>query len=131
MDNDTEEIAPITYDSHTMRFQLNWPFVDGVDEQPDPLVVYLVVGVNEDGRPRSMFFHGSELGELSHGMLAALAMSASVGLRHGVPIETTIRQWRATRFPPEGFTGDPDFPKCTSILDAFGQWLHAKFVKHD
>ena len=43
-------------------------------------------------------------------------------------IEKIIKQWKNTRFPPEGFTGDPRFPRCTSLLDLCAQWMQDMFT---
>jgi ribonucleoside-diphosphate reductase alpha chain len=124
---------PTDRESITKRLQLVWPDHPcphcGAEQHADKrLRVYATVGLYEDGTPGELFFSGDRMGKFPHGVLHNLAMMASLALQYGAPIEKVIAQWRSTRFPPEGFTGDKEFPRCTSLLDYVARWLEARFV---
>lgn len=122
--------------SVTKRFELRWPEkiceeCGAESRRSQTLRVYVTVGFYDDGRPGEIFFSADRMGRFPHGMLCALAMATSIAWQHGVPLESTIKQWRATKFPPEGFTGEEEFPLCTSLLDYVAQWLEARFVRKE
>jgi ribonucleoside-diphosphate reductase alpha chain len=117
------EYPPYERESITRKFSVVWP------KNEDRLELYLTVGLYEDGRPCDFFFDTSKMGDFPHGVLHALAMMTSIALQYGCPIGKIIKQWRATKFLPEGFTGDPEFKICTSLLDFIGRWLEKKFAK--
>ncbi len=117
---------PIERHSMNKKFQLQWPPDD--DGNIETLELYLIVGLYDNGQPGELIFFGSKVGDHLHGLLAALAITASRALKHGCPIEKVISKWRGTQFEPRGFTGDPEFPRCGSILDYLAQYLEARFV---
>lgn len=62
-------------------------------------------------------------GSLASGVLDALAISLSIGLQYGVPIEVYTSKFIHTRFEPSGFTGDKEYPRASSVVDLLGRWL--------
>lgn len=108
------------------KFELKWP--PDKNGYVETFELYLIVGLYEDGTPGELFFACSKVGDHLHGLLAALAMASSKALQHGCPIEKVIAKWKGTQFDPRGFTGDPEFPRCGSILDYVAQYLGARFV---
>jgi len=123
---------PINRQSLTRRFSAPWPEERcphcGEIIRADKLRIYTTVSLYDAGNPGEIFFSADQIGGFAHGLMASLAMATSIALQYGAPIEKIVKQWRATRFPPEGFTGDPDFPRCTSLLDLVGQWLEKRFI---
>ena len=51
------------------------------------------------------------------GLTEALGVAASIGLQHGVPLQTLVSQFVSLRFDPSGHTDDVEIPVATSILD--------------
>jgi ribonucleoside-diphosphate reductase alpha chain len=58
----------------------------------------------------------------------SFATAISLSLQHGVPLQLLIDKFSRTRFEPSGFTGNPEIPRATSIMDYIFRWLAAKFV---
>lgn len=107
--------------SMTRKFSLPRPDGDA------PFKIYATVGLYEDGRPGEIFFTADRPGSLERGLLNALGIAISIGLQHGVSLSTFTKQLRGMRFEPAGFTGDPELPSCSSILDCVARWLEKKF----
>jgi ribonucleoside-diphosphate reductase alpha chain len=88
---------------------------------------YATVGMYPDGRPGEIFVTMSQEGTFASGMADAFAKMVSIALQYGVPPENIIRQLRHMRFAPDGFTGDPDIPVASSVVDFLVQWLAKTF----
>jgi ribonucleoside-diphosphate reductase alpha chain len=58
----------------------------------------------------------------------SFATAISLALQHGVPIKLLVDKFSRTRFEPAGFTGNPEIPRATSIMDYLFRWLGSKFV---
>lgn len=108
----------------TRKFQIKY-----VDEsgQAQVLKFYVQVGMYPDGRIGEIFIKGDKVGGLISGALDALAMMISIGLQHGVPLGLITEKLRHHRWGPSGFTGDKDFPSCSSMYDLVAQFLQARF----
>lgn len=89
---------------------------------------YLHVGLYPDGSLGEMFITMAKEGSTISGMMGAFATSISIGLQHGVPIETFINKFKHTRFEPSGYTNNEDIRMAQSILDYIFRWLELKFV---
>ena len=116
---------PMDRESVVKKFEVSWP---ASGDQTEKLELYMIIGMYEDGSPCDLFFACSKTGSFAHGLLSSLAMMTSIAWQHGCPVEKTIKQWRGTQFPPRGFTGDKEFPRCGSLLDYLAQYLEARFV---
>jgi len=88
---------------------------------------YLTVGLYGDGRPGELFITMGKEGSFASGIADAFAKMVSISLQYGVPLENVIRQLRHMRFSPEGFTGDPDIPTASSVVDFLAQWFAKTF----
>jgi ribonucleoside-diphosphate reductase alpha chain len=51
------------------------------------------------------------------GMLNMFAISVSMGLQYGVPLEKYVENFTFTRFEPSGMTDHPNVKICTSVID--------------
>ena len=78
---------------------------------------YVTVGEYEDGRPGEVFMKVSKQGSTLAGIMDAFSISVSLGLQHGVPLETYVRKYTNMRFEPAGMTDDPDLRIATSLVD--------------
>ncbi len=88
---------------------------------------YLTVGLYPDGKPGELFITMGKEGSFASGLADAFAKMVSISLQYGVPLENLIRQLRHMRFSPDGFTGDPDVPAASSVVDFLAQWLEKTF----
>lgn len=73
----------------------------------------------------------SDLSAFLRGVLDQLAISVSVGLQRGIPLETYIEKFRGTRFPPAGPTKNKAIPLATSIVDYIFRYLGDRYVKRE
>ena len=89
---------------------------------------YVHVGLYEDGRPGELFIKMSKEGSTLSGVMDTLALSISMNLQYGVPLEVLCRKLVHTRFEPMGMTANKEIPMVTSIMDYLGRWLALKFL---
>lgn len=113
---------PVERESVTRKFELVWPHGEHVS-------FYITVGLYENGDPGEIAVATAKMGEFPHGVFRALAMAASLALQYGAPMSAIVAQWRGTRFPPEGFTPDPRYRRCSSLLDLVARWLDDEFCR--
>lgn len=89
---------------------------------------YLTVGLYEDGLPGEIFIKMSKEGSTLSGIMDALALSISMNLQYGVPLEVLVSKFTHSRFEPAGMTGNRDIPMVKSIMDYIGRYLALKFL---
>jgi hypothetical protein len=75
------------------------------------------VGEYADGQPGELFIRMAKQGSTMAGLTESLGIAVSVGLQHGVPLATFVKQFINLRFEPAGVTGDAEIRLATSILD--------------
>ena len=92
---------------------------------------YIHVGLYETGEPGEIFVRMAKEGSTISGLMDTFATAISLALQHGVPLRLLVDKFSRTRFEPSGFTGNPDIPRATSIMDYMFRWLASKFVKRD
>ena len=92
---------------------------------------YLTVGLYDDGAPGEIFIRMSKEGSTLSGIMDALALSMSMNLQYGVPLEVIVGKFTHSRFEPSGMTGNRDIPMVKSIIDYIGRWLALKFLPKD
>lgn len=92
---------------------------------------YLTVGLFEDGTPGEVFIIMSTAGSFLSGIMDAFAVSLSMNLQYGVPLEALISKLTNVRFEPSGMTGNKEIPIAKSIVDYIGRWLALKFLDAD
>ncbi|MDA8269876.1 MAG: vitamin B12-dependent ribonucleotide reductase [Actinomycetota bacterium] len=78
---------------------------------------YVTVGEYDDGRPGELFAKVSKQGSTLAGIMDAFSIGISLGLQHGVPLETYVSKFTNMRFEPAGMTDDPDLRIATSLVD--------------
>ncbi len=89
---------------------------------------YLHLGMYEDGSLGEMFIRMAKEGSTISGMMDAFALSVSLGLQHGVPLETFISKFKHTRFEPSGFTSNPDVRMAQSVIDYLFRYMEHRFL---
>jgi ribonucleoside-diphosphate reductase alpha chain len=89
---------------------------------------YFTVGLFDDGNPGELFIKMSKEGSTLSGIMDALALSISLNLQYGVPLEVLISKFCHSRFEPSGMTSNKEIPIVKSIMDYMGRWLAVKFL---
>ncbi|MGI6246065.1 MAG: vitamin B12-dependent ribonucleotide reductase [Pseudochelatococcus sp.] len=80
--------------------------------------VYLRTGEYADGRLGEIFLDMHKEGAAFRAMMNNFAISISLGLQYGVPLEEYVEAFTFTRFEPAGFVqGNESVRNATSILD--------------
>jgi len=92
---------------------------------------YIHVGLYDTGEPGEIFVRMAKEGSTISGLMDSFATAISLALQHGVPLRLLIDKFSRTRFEPAGFTGNPEIPRATSIMDYIFRWLAAKFVREE
>ncbi len=92
---------------------------------------YIHVGMYDDGTPGEIFIKMSKEGTTLSGVMDTLALSLSMNLQYGVPLEVLCDKLVNCRFEPSGFTQNPEIPMAKSLMDYLGRWLALKFMSKD
>ncbi len=80
--------------------------------------IYLRTGEYEDGRLGEIFLDMHKEGAAFRSLMNAFAISISLGLQYGVPLEEYVDAFVFTKFEPNGIVqGNPHIKMATSIID--------------
>ncbi|MCI0449464.1 MAG: vitamin B12-dependent ribonucleotide reductase [Chlorobi bacterium] len=80
--------------------------------------VYLRTGEYENGQLGEIFIDMHREGAAFRSLMNCFAISVSLGLQHGVPLEEFVDAFVYTRFEPNGIViGNPNIKMTTSIID--------------
>jgi ribonucleoside-diphosphate reductase alpha chain len=79
--------------------------------------VWLRTGEYPDGRLAEIFIDTYKEGTVVRSMMNMFAISISLALQYGVPLEKLVEKFVFTRFEPAGMTDHPNVKICTSIID--------------
>jgi ribonucleoside-diphosphate reductase alpha chain len=80
--------------------------------------IFLRTGQYEDGTLGEIFIDMHKEGAAFRSLMNCFAMSVSIGLQYGVPLQTYVDQFTFTRFEPQGLVeGHPYVKMSTSIVD--------------
>ncbi|HEY8491222.1 MAG TPA: LAGLIDADG family homing endonuclease [Dehalococcoidia bacterium] len=90
---------------------------------------YLTVGLYDDGTPGEIFVKIAKEGSTVSGLMDAVALLTSIALQYGVPLQDLAAKLKNTRFEPSGWTGNPEIPQATSLLDYIFRWLEQQFIE--
>ena len=90
---------------------------------------YIHVGLYDSGEPGEIFIRMAKEGSTISGLMDSFATAVSLALQHGVPLRLLVDKFSRMRFEPSGFTGNPELPRATSVMDYLFRWLGAKFVR--
>ncbi|GAA5123936.1 TSCPD domain-containing protein [Pseudonocardia adelaidensis] len=91
---------------------------------------FVIANADEAGALGEVFAKFGKEGSTTAGLMELLSIAISLGLQHGVPLETFVAKFRGQRFEPMGMTDDPDIPIATSVGDYLARrlahdWLDA------
>lgn len=109
----------------TRRFKIK--YLDEITGEPKVLRFYITANVFPDGRLAEVFVRGDKVGGLLGGALDTWAVMFSLAMQHSIPMASITEKLRHQRFGPSGFTGDAEYPSCTSMFDLIAQWLDKQF----
>ncbi|GAA0536043.1 hypothetical protein [Saccharopolyspora thermophila] len=78
---------------------------------------HLTTNAYPDGKLGELWVHVDGQGTPISGFLASLSTAVSLGLQHGVPLETYVARYAGMRFDPSGPVADPDIGYAHSLPD--------------
>ncbi len=91
--------------------------------------VFLRTGEYPDGRIGEIFIDVAKTGAALRALLNAFAISVSLGLQHGTPLEEYVHAFKNFRFDPSGSVeGDARVPEASSLLDYIFRELEQSYV---
>ena len=91
--------------------------------------VYIHTGEYEDGELGEIFIDMHKEGAAFRSLMNNFAISVSLGLQHGVPLEEFVDAFVFTRFEPAGrVTGNDSIKSATSILDYIFRELGVSYL---
>jgi ribonucleoside-diphosphate reductase alpha chain len=79
--------------------------------------IFLRTGEYADGTIGEIFVDMAKEGATMRSMLNCFAISISIGLQYGVPLEEFVEKFVFTRFEPSGMVDHPNIKSTTSIVD--------------
>jgi ribonucleoside-diphosphate reductase alpha chain len=91
--------------------------------------VYLRTGEYEDGRLGEIFIDMHKEGASFRSLLNCFAISVSLGLQYGVPLDEYVDKFIFTRFEPQGMVEHPNIKIATSIIDYIFRLLGMEYLK--
>ncbi len=92
--------------------------------------VFVRTGEYEDGSLGEIFIDMHKEGAAFRSLMNCFAISVSMGLQHGVPLESYVEQFTFTRFEPQGLVeGHPNIKWATSIIDYVFRMLGVEYLK--
>ncbi|MBI2084815.1 MAG: adenosylcobalamin-dependent ribonucleoside-diphosphate reductase [Candidatus Aenigmarchaeota archaeon] len=92
---------------------------------------YIHVGLFEDGAPGELFVTMAKQGSTLSGLMDAFALTVSIGLQYGVPLNVLVSKFINSRFEPMGWTDNEDIPVAKSIMDYIFRWMAFKFLPNE
>lgn len=91
--------------------------------------VYLRTGQYEDGTLGEIFIDMHKEGAAFRSLMHSFAMSISIGLQYGVPLEEFVEAFTFTRFEPSGLVeGNDAIKMATSLLDYIFRELAVRYL---
>ncbi|NUM88925.1 MAG: vitamin B12-dependent ribonucleotide reductase [Bdellovibrionales bacterium] len=90
--------------------------------------VYLRTGEYEDGSLGEIFIDMHKEGAAFRAMLNCFAISVSMGLQYGVPLEEFVDTFTFTRFEPNGMVEHENVKSSTSVVDFIFRVLAMEYL---
>ena len=92
---------------------------------------YLTAGEYPGDGLGEIFVKLGKQGSTLSGVMDALAISVSLGLQYGVPLEAYVRKFINMRFEPAGLTDDPEVRFASSLVDYIFRRLAIEYMPAD
>ncbi len=93
--------------------------------------IYLRTGEYEDGTLGEIFIDMHKEGATLRSLLNCFAISVSIGLQYGVPLDEFVDKFAFTRFEPSGPVDHPNLRSATSIIDYIFRLLAFEYLNRD
>jgi ribonucleoside-diphosphate reductase alpha chain len=90
--------------------------------------VFLRTGEYGDGTLGEIFIDMAKEGATMRSMLNCFAISISIGLQYGVPLDEYVEKFVFTKFDPAGFVEHPNIKSSTSIVDFIFRLLGYEYL---
>jgi hypothetical protein len=120
---------PDTRRSVTRHTEISW-FDRKDDGSPGKRLtsdLYLTVGLYENGSVAEVFARIDRAGSMLGQLVDAWVTAMSIGLQHGVPLESYLGKFRGmgagAKFGEDYFTNDPRVPSCRGPVDYIAKRL--------
>lgn len=97
----------------------------------DGQTIFLRTGEYPDGTLGEIFIDMHKEGATLRAMLNCFAISVSIGLQHGVPLEEYIERFAFTSFAPSGFVEHDNIKSAKSILDFIFRLLAYEYLDRE
>ncbi|WP_083441546.1 vitamin B12-dependent ribonucleotide reductase [Nitriliruptor alkaliphilus] len=89
---------------------------------------YITAGEYPGDGLGEIFVKLGKQGSTLSGLLDAFAISVSIGLQYGVPLESYVSKFMNMRFEPAGMTDDPEIRFSTSIVDYLARKIAIEYL---
>lgn len=90
--------------------------------------LYVRTGEYEDGSVGEIFIDMHKEGAAYRSLINCFAISVSLGLQHGVPLEEFVSAFTFTRFEPSGSVDHPNIKFATSVIDYVFRMLGFEYL---
>ena len=90
--------------------------------------IYLRTGQYEDGTLGEIFIDMHKEGAAFRSLLNCFAISVSLGLQYGVPLQEFVDVFTFTRFEPHGAVDHPHIKRATSVIDYIFRLLGFEYL---
>ncbi|MDX5347111.1 MAG: vitamin B12-dependent ribonucleotide reductase, partial [Hymenobacteraceae bacterium] len=95
----------------------------------DGHTIYIRTGEYSDGTLGEIFIDMYKEGASFRSLLNCFAISISLGLQYGVPLEEFVNRFTFTRFEPAGQVEHPNIKQATSIFDFIFRLLAFEYLQ--
>jgi ribonucleoside-diphosphate reductase alpha chain len=92
---------------------------------------YITAGEYPEDGIGEIFLKVAKQGSTLSGVMDAFAISVSLGLQYGVPLEAYVQKFVNMRFEPSGLTGDPDIRFAASLVDYIFRRLALEYLSEE
>jgi ribonucleoside-diphosphate reductase alpha chain len=89
---------------------------------------YIIAGEYPDDGIGEIFLKVAKQGSTLSGVMDAFAISVSLGLQYGVPLEAYVQKFVNMRFEPSGITADPEIRFASSLVDYIFRRLALEYL---
>ena len=93
--------------------------------------VFLRTGDYQDGTLGEIFIDMHKEGATIRSLLNCFAISVSLGLQYGVPLEEFVEKFTFTRFEPAGMVDHPNIKLATSVIDYIFRVLAFEYLDRE
>ena len=92
--------------------------------------MHVTVGFLDSGQPIEIFAVLSKTGSSERANLDSMARAVSLGLQHGVPLQSFVEMFIGSRGHPAGTViGHPNIKRCQGPLDLIFRWLGFEYCE--